>query len=295
VNPASHAVVVSDSGLVADTSGALGGPFPSYSNLRLSAVVGVRALSFMPARGFDALDAVQDLATGLQLGAVVGRGIPRLGARDDDIFVAADLYAGRGSATTFAVLRLEGEARAESSTRRWDSMVGSGRLAWYHKPASDHVLIASGEFGGGRRLRVPYQLRLGDSRGGVRGYAGSRLAGSARAVLRLEERWSIGRATRHAALGLSVFGDAGRVWAGEAPFGVDSGMKVGLGVGLLAAFPPESPRLWRLDVAVPVSADPDAGWEIRLTSSWVRSFWQEPADVARVRAEAAASSIFGWP
>jgi len=295
VNPASRAVIASDSGLVADTTGALGGPFPSYDNLRLSAVVGVRALSFMSVRGFDALTAVQDLATGLQLGAVVGRGIPRLGASDDALFFAADLYAGRGSATAFAALRIEGEARAEPRTDRWDSMVGSGRLAWYYKPASGHVLIASGEFGGGRRLRVPFQLRLGDFRGGVRGYAGSRLAGSARAVLRLEERWSIGRATRHAAFGLSGFADAGRVWAGHAPFGTDSGLKVGLGVGLLAAFPPESPRLWRLDVAVPVSADPNAGWEIRLSSSWARSFWQEPADLASVRAEAAASSIFGWP
>jgi len=295
VDPASRAVVASDSGLVTDTTGALGGPFPPYSNLRVSAVLGVRALSFMPVRGFDALNAVQDLATGLQLGTVVGRGIARLGAQDEDFFVAADLYAGRGSATAFLALRIEGEARTEPRTHRWDSMVGSGRLAWYYKPASGHVLIASGEFGGGRRLRVPFQLRLGDSLGGVRGYAGSRLAGSARTVFRLEERWSIGHATRHAGIGLSGFADAGRVWAGDAPFGVDSAMRVGLGVGLLAAFPPESPRLWRLDVAVPVSPDANAGWEIRLSSTWARSLWQEPADVSRARAEAAASSIFGWP
>ncbi len=295
VDPANRAVVVTDSGLVADTTDALGGPYPSHSDFRLSAVVGVRTLSFMPARGFDALNAVQDLATGVQLGAVVGRGIPRLGARDDGFFVAADLYAGRGSATAFAAVRVEGEARTNPLTGRWESMVGSGRLAWYYKPSPGHVLIASGEFGGGRRLRVPFQLRLGDSRAGVRGYAGSRLAGSARTVFRHEERWSIGSVTRHAAFGLSGFADAGRVWAGDAPFGSDSGFKVGLGVGFLAAFPPESPRLWRLDFAVPVSADPGAGWEIRLSSRWARSFWQEPGDVASVRAEAAASSIFGWP
>jgi hypothetical protein len=295
VTPASRAAIVSDSGLVPDTTAALGGPFPPYRSLRVNAVVGVRALSFTTMRGFDALTAVQDLATGLQLGATVGWGLPQFGNREEDFFVAADLYAGRSSAAGFAALRVEGEARMDPGTNRWDSMVGSGRLAWYYKPAAAHVFVASAEFGGGRRPRVPFQLRLGDSRGGVRGYAGTRLAGAARTVFRLEERWSIGDLTRHAAFGLSGFADAGRVWAGDAPFGTDSRMKVGVGIGLLAAFPPESPRLWRLDVAVPVSADPHAGWEVRLTSTWVRSFWREPDDVARVRADAAASTIFGWP
>jgi hypothetical protein len=51
VTPAARAVVVSDSGLVADTSGALDGPYPAYQNVRLNAVIGVRALSFMPVCG----------------------------------------------------------------------------------------------------------------------------------------------------------------------------------------------------------------------------------------------------
>jgi hemolysin activation/secretion protein len=136
---------------------------------------------------------------------------------------------------------------------------------------------------------------LGDSRGGVRGYASSRVGGAARTVFRLEERWSIGGLTRHAEVGLSGFADAGWVWAGDAPFGTDSRLKVGVGVGLLMAFPPQSPRLWRLDVAVPVSADPYARWEVRLTSAWTRSSWQEPHDVARGRAGATGAGIFRWP
>jgi len=298
VTPASRSVIVSDSGLVADTAGVLGGPFPSFRNLRLNAVVGVRALSFRTVRGFDALAAVQDVATGVQLGAVLGWGVPRFGDPADragDRLVAVDLYAGRGSATQFAGLRVESEARLDPATGRWDSMVGSGRLAWYLKPAAAHVVVGGAEFGGARRQRVPFQLMLGDPQGGVRGYGDSRSSGAVRAVFRLEERWTIGSPTEHAAFGLSTFGDAGRVWAGDAPFGTDTGTKVGLGLGLLATFPPESPRLWRLDVAVPVSSDPHAGWEIRLTSSWTRSFWREPDDVARGRAGTAPSTSFGWP
>jgi hypothetical protein len=295
VAPASQAVVVSDSGLVADTTGLLGGPVPAYRNLRLNAVVGVRALSFTPVRGFDALNAVQDVATGVQLGAVLGWGISRFGALDDDGFVAADLYAGRGSPTSFAGLQIEAEGRMDPRTRRWDSLVGSGRLAWYVKPTAAHLLIGSVEFGGGRRLRAPFQLMLGDRQGGVRGYAASRLAGSTRTVLRLEERWSIGNVTRHVAAGVTGFADAGWVRAGDAPFGTDSRTKTGVGVGLLVAFPPQSQRLWRLDIAAPLNSDPHARWEVRLTSAWTRSFWREPDDVAQGRAGASPSTIFRWP
>jgi hypothetical protein len=70
---------------------------------------------------------------------------------------------------------------------------------------------------------------------------------------------------------------------------------VGVSVGLLAAVPPRSKRLWRLDLAFPVSADPRARFEIRLTKTETRGFWREPSDVARARAGAAPSTIFTWP
>jgi hypothetical protein len=297
VAPAAQAVIVSDSGFVADTSTPLAGPFAPVHNLRLNAVVGVRSVAFRTVRGFDALAGAQDVATGLQFGAVAGRSVSWFGARDKDLFLAGDFYAGLGSATSFAALRVEGEARQDRSTHRWDSMVASGRLAWYVKPSAAYILIGSGEFSGGWRWRerFPFQLRLGDREGGVRGYRDSHVAGGVRTVARLEARRVIGQLNRHVALGLATFADAGRVWAGDAPFGVDSRLKVGVGVGLLAAIPPQSRQLWRLDIAVPVSADANARWEIRLTVVRARAFWREPSDVARARAGAAPSTIFTWP
>jgi hypothetical protein len=287
VSPAAQAVVISDSGLVADTSAPLGGPFPRYQNVRLNAVVGVRNLSFLEVHGFDALRAVQDVARGVQFGVVVGRG--------NDTFLSADLYAGLGSRRLFAALRVEGEARHGPAENRWDSMVASGRFALYVKLSDAHTLIASDEFSGGSRLRIPFQLALGALPGGVRGYHDSRVVGAVRSVARVEERWSLGQLTRHVGLGLATFADAGRVWAGDAPFGVNSGLKAGVGAGLLVAVPPQSKRLWRLDVAVPVSPDAHARWEIRLTTVWVGGFWREPRDVAQARAGAAPSLIFTWP
>lgn len=292
---AAQPVIVSDSGLVADTSAPMAGPFASVHNVRLNAVVGVRSVAFLTVRGFDALTGVQDVARGVQFGAVAGRSVPWFGAGDNDLFFSADLYAGLGSARSFAGLRVAGETRRDRNVDRWDSMIGSGRLAWYFKPSAASVLIGSGEFAGGRHLRFPFQLRLGDRAGGVQGYAASRVAGGVRTVAHLEARQSIGQLSRHVALGLATFAAAGRVWAADAPFGVDSRVKVGVGVGLLAAIPPQSRQLWRLDVAVPVSADAHAGWELRLTVTRARGFWREPGDVARARAGAASSTIFTWP
>jgi len=292
---AAQPVIVSDSGLVADTSAPISGPFASVHNMRLNAVVGVRSVSFLTVRGFDALTGVQDVARGVQFGAVVGRSVPWFGAGDHDLLFSADFYAGLGSAKSFAGLRVEGETRRDQNTDRWDSMIGSGRLAWYFKPSAASVLIGSGEFAGGRHMRFPFQLRLGDRDGGVPGYAASRVAGGVRTVGHLEARQSIGQLNRHVALGLATFAAAGKVWAADAPFGVDSRVNVGVGVGLLAAIPRQSRQLWRLDVAVPVSADAHAGWELRLTVTRARGFWREPGDVARARAGAAPSTIFTWP
>lgn len=294
MTPAPHTVIVSDSGLVADATDALGGPIPSYRNVRLNAVFGARALSFVQARGFDVLLATQDVATGVQLGAVVGRGMPRFGSAADDIFASADLYAGLGSLQSLATLRIAAEARRDQRGGRWDSMVGSGRLAWYVKPARAHVLISSLEVAGGWRSRVPIQLRLGDRWGGVRGYTGSRAGGAVRGVARVENRWLLGVVGDHAGFGLASFVDIGRVWVGDAPIGLDSGVRVGVGLGLLVAFPPESTRMWRLDLAVPLGSDPDARWEVRLTGVRIRPFWREPDDVARVRADASPATIFTW-
>jgi hypothetical protein len=238
-------------------------------------------------RGFDALAAVQDVARGVQFGIVAGRG--------NDTFLSADLYAGAGSPRLFTALRVEAEARHGADADQWDSMVASSRLALYWKPSGAHVVIVSNEISGGWRMRVPFQLALGALPGGVRGYHDSRVVGAVRSVARLEDSWSLGRLNRHVGLGFATFADAGVVWAGDAPFGVHSGVKTGVGAGLLAAIPPRSKRLWRLDVAVPVSADAHARWEIRLTTVWVGGFWSEPRDVAQVRAGAAPSLIFTWP
>ena len=263
---------------------------------RLNALWGVRGVTFLPVRAFDALTAVQDVRVGLQASAQLGRSMSILGSDADDIFVAGDLYAGAGTPNSFFMLEGRGEARQDFDTDRWDGVIGSARLAWYTHFAERHTMLTTAEWSGGWRTRVPFQLLLGQHDGGVRGYARSPVAGNQRAVMRVENRWHLGRYKRTGEYGVAGFVDAGRMWAGDAPFGVSTSPRLGVGVGILAAVPTGSQRLWRLDVAYPVSSDPQAKLELRLSNTDARRFgWREPRDVERSRERSVPQSLFTWP
>jgi hypothetical protein len=107
--PQSDPVVISDRGLIPDTSTALLGRYAEHHTARLNALWGVRNIRFVRVSGFDALTATQDLRRGFQLGVLAGRSLSVLGSTDDDIFVSADLYAGWTHRNTFIGLQFLGE------------------------------------------------------------------------------------------------------------------------------------------------------------------------------------------
>ena len=289
-------VMVTDSGVLTDPAIDFADRFERHRIARVNALWGVRAVRFMRVTGFDALSAPQDVRKGFQLGTLLGRSLSVLGSEDDDIFAAADLYIGAGTPRVFGAMQLQAEGRQDYDENRWDGILGSGRAAGYARLGSRHTLVGSVEWSGGWRQRLPFQLTLADAEGGVRGYRDSRAAGARRVVVRLEERWRFWRPRDLADVGLAVFADGGRLWAGDVPFGVSTPPKIGVGGALLVALPPQSRHVWRLELAMPVSEDPHAGWEVRLFSSdLTRVFWREPRDVARNRERSLPVSVFSWP
>jgi hypothetical protein len=70
-----------------------------------------------------------------------------------------------------------------------------------------------------------------------------------------EDRIVLPWPTDTADLGLTLFGDLGQVWKGEAPYGVDSGWQAALGVGLRVGLPNGTRNVWRIDLAYPVGGD----------------------------------------
>ena len=288
--------VVTDSGLIADSSSDLFDKYPSRRAIRLNALWGVRNVRYLTVRRFDALTGQQDVRRGLQFGTLIGRSVSTFGAADEDFLVGGNLYMGGGTAHSFGGLEVTSEGRQGSVGTRWEGVLTSGRAAWYNTITGHHTLVTSVDYASVWQARYPVQLRLGDPDGGVRGYSGADVSGGSRGVLRVEDRAIVGRIRSFADIGVAGFVDAGRTWAGDAPFGVTTPIRVGVGVGLLAAVPLGSKRLYRVDFALPTSKEVGAKFAVRFTvGDRTRAFLDEPYAISRARDRAAPTSAFNWP
>lgn len=292
--PANEPVLITREGIFPPPQVGSPLPYAAHHATRLNVVTGVRALGFVPAHGFDALTATQDIARGVQVGLIAGHGLPSMG--DDDLFFAANVFAGLGSPRSYFGVQVDGEGRYDNPTRRWDGVLGSGRAAWYLKPASAWTTIASVEAAGGWRVRVPFHLRLDDRQGGIRADVDNSYLGTRRIVGRVEQRWSGMSISRRGDFGLAGFVEVGRLWKGDAPFGDNIPQQTALGISLLGATPAGAQRLMRVDIAFPISGPANRILELRFSmADWTRAFWREPGEVMRARAGAVLADIFSWP
>ena len=292
--PGTEAVVVTDTGLLPDPGLDLLGRYDRYRSARLNLLLGYRLVNFLRVSGFDALTGTQDMRRGVQAAFAIGRGIPLEGANRNEVFLSGSLYGGVGSGVSFAGLEAQAEGRRVAG--EWEAILISGRFGTYFRPHPRHTIAGSLEYSAGRRQWLPFQLALGDLRGGVRGYEDAELGGAARLVARLEERWRVGNIRGTGDLGVAMFGEAGQLWAGDAPYGVSTGYMPSVGVALLAAVPRRSRRIWRLDIAFPLERMAGAQWGMRLTNEdRTRSFWNEPNDVRRNRERSGLVNAFVVP
>jgi hypothetical protein len=295
-SPSSEVVVVTDSGLVPEEGTILSERYTGLRAARLNFLWGVRNIRFKRVEGFDALTGAQDVRTGFQFGTMFGRSLSVLGTHEDDIRLSTDIYLGAGNARSFGGIQVLGEGRQSYDENRWDDILTTGRAAWYFKPHSRHTTIANAEFSGGWRQRAPFQLTLGERRGGMRGYSGTDIPGGQRAIANLEQRVLLGNVRGNADAAMSLLVEAGRTWAGDVPFGITTPVKYTIGTSLLAALPPGSQRLWRLDLMMPLDRSGGAQLELRLrTEDRTRIFWKEPRDVERSRERSLPQRIFQWP
>jgi hypothetical protein len=280
-----------------DTSGeaaTLLGRYERRRNARINALWGFRSLSFDRMERIDALTATQDVGRGVQIGLLFGRSLNILATADDDIFLAADLYMGAGSGRTLVRLDARGEGRQNYDANEWDGILATSRVSVYQLLGARHTLEMDVEWSGGWRQRNPFQLTLGGHQSGVRGYRRARESGAQRMIVRLEDRWLFDTWHEDADVAGAMFVDAGQLWAGDAPYGSDTPLRVGAGVGILAAVPSGSRRTYRLELAFPLHHAAGSRWEVRLrtTSVGLPIGWREPGDVARSRERAVPRSVF---
>lgn len=288
---------ITDSGFQPDTAVEMSGRYFEMRAARVNALVGLRRIRFMRARGFDALRGTQDIPIGVQFGTLIGRGVPALGANSNDLFVASDVYMGFGTPRLTYRLQAQAEGRRMRNSAGWDGLVASGRLSRYSRITDRRTRMLSVEWSGTSRVLIPHALSLGLPEGGLRGFRETSPVGGRRGVARLEEQIYLGAPFSFGDLGMALFSDAGQLWRGDVPYGVRTPVRASAGASLLLAVPMRSTRMWRLEFAAPINRAPGTStWQLRLShSDRTTFFWREPADVDAARARAVPASVYSWP
>jgi hypothetical protein len=294
-SPATTPVLVTDTDILPDTSQALINRYTKHQTARLNALWGLRDVQFVRVSGFDALEGTEDLRTGVQLATLLGKGARFLRGNERDWFGSADLYLGTASPISFAALDLSGEGRRDEDGN-WDGILAHGRGALYLKPINRHTFVTDLQWSAGWKQRIPFQLTFADRDGGLRGFRDSDVGGARRIVTHIEDRYLIGRRKQIATFAVAGFAEAGKIWAGDSPFGVTTPVSATVGLSVLAASPPQSRRTLRADLAFPVRGPRGKGWEARFTVTDVtRAFRIEPRDITNNRERSVPASVFSWP
>ncbi|UCC71782.1 MAG: hypothetical protein JSV86_15605 [Gemmatimonadota bacterium] len=220
--------------------------------VRLNLVMGIRGLDFVRKRGMSTLQATEDIAIGATADLVLGLASRAFGSSDSHVLAALDLYGGsRIRGNWFSLLRANVEARRDYEARDWQDIFGAVQWTNIWQLSPGRTIVLEGRWSAGRETSVPFQLTLGGP-WGLAGFAPHRYPGGARAVVRLEDRFVLGSMGRLADVGVVAFVDGGRMWANQALFGVNSGLRGSAGLGFILATPSGSPVSYRLQAALPI-------------------------------------------
>ncbi|MFT5433238.1 MAG: hypothetical protein ACI9OJ_003943 [Myxococcota bacterium] len=229
---------------------------------RFNALFGWRKLAFARRRSLDSMRGVQDVELGSDVAFTFGLSPGSLGSGgqdvSDDLYTRISLFQGLEWGETLIAGRFLSDGRyvlSDGALREnWQDIQSEADLYFYWLPSgSDHHTVFARVSGTGSwNIRFPYQLTLG-GREAVRGYGSDQFPGGRRVLATLEDRVRISWPRPDLIdVGFSFFVDSGRMWAGDAPFGEDTGWRTSVGAGLRLGFPAESRSVVRLDLALPV-------------------------------------------
>lgn len=232
--------------------------FPSGT--RVSLFAGRRNISFVQRTGLDALRGITDLEVGTDVSLTLSRTVRAAGpsGTPDDLNARLALYAAVAppSLTLTSSFVLEGRRvfrDPEIAREGWRNAIAEADVLAYWQPPrlARHTFLYRLSAAGAWSFDHPYQVTLGGRRG-VRGYRPEDFPGARRVVMNAEDRIFLGSPLEELFdLGLTLFGDLGRTWRGDVPFGLDSGWRGTVGAGLRIGFPSGSRDVARIDLAWP--------------------------------------------
>jgi hypothetical protein len=266
---------------------------------RVHALLGLRSVRWVERQGFDSMRSDEDIRLGFEAGVALGRSITALG--DNDMTLATLLYGAFQARSALVIARARTDAlRALGTTGslpRWQDVNADGELFAYVRGAGwqHHTLLVRMAAAGAWNTVTPFQLTLGGERG-VRGYDLERYPGGRRVVFTLEDRIYTGWPLRDVMdAGFTLFADAGRIWPGDAPFGLDSSWRASAGAGLRIGFPADSRTTFRLDFAWPIERGARLGdFQIRMSAGELIGIGSANGDLQfrRSRQEGVAADLF---
>jgi hypothetical protein len=283
---------------------ALAGPVQAQAealqNVRVFAVLGHRNVWWVRRHGLDSMRGQEDVRLGGEAVLALGRSLPAI-EPDDDVYGTLALYAGFELGDALVIARARSDARRDLAARagvpEWEDVYVEGELLSYVRTAAlpRHTLFLGVRTAGAWHTRTPFQLTLGGENG-LRGYDREDMPGGRRVVLTAEDRIFLGGPLPAVLdLGATVFADAGRVWAGDVPFGVDSGWRGSAGLGLRGSFPAGSRTSYRIDLAWPLErATQWRDFRVRIGVGGWRSITprQEDHQLVRSRTQNVGGELF---
>lgn len=222
------------------------------------AMLSHRRIRFVPRSGLELIRGIQDVALGAEgsffLAVGVG-GMDSPASAVGDFLVGGRFFSGMAGDRGVLNFRASIEGRrarfSAKDTGRWrDLRVEVESLGyWTPSPLRGH-LFGRLFFQGARRIDQPYQSTLGGV-GRLRGYFEEELPVGMGMVGSLEARVDL-PGPDILDVGLTAFFDGGQGWAGDVPFGQDTGWLSSFGGGVRFAFPSGSRAMLRLEGAWPM-------------------------------------------
>jgi hypothetical protein len=252
-----------------------------FAATRASVHIGTRRIRYREYVGLDALRETYLAGLGMYAGVTVGRTLGILG--DDDAPDISDWYTrGHVSLTEplgSSLVHVGGTIEARHVDSGWRDVLAEGEVVGYGRASwlPWQTLFFRVSTAASWDTTLPYQLSLG-GREGVRSLKEDRMPGGRLLRFVAEDRIVFPWPTDTADLGLTLFGDLGQVWAGEAPYGVDSGWQAALGFGLRVGLPNGTRNVWRIDVAFPVHGETSGKpvFRVNLEMNRLRSGFSTP-------------------
>ncbi len=236
---------------------------------RVSVHLGLRHYRNREYVGLDAVRDRQTIGLGYWTGVSLGRAVPLAADGSDDVY--ARMHSSMGVPFGSSLLHGGTTVEARHAGTGWHDVLAEADLVAYlrNDALRGHTLLLRASAAGGWRTTLPYQLTLG-GRDGVRSLLEDAYPGGRQLRFVVEDRivlpWPHWDAVD---LGLTLFGDAGRVWAGDVPWGADSPWLGAAGFGLRVGFPSGTRTVLRPEIVFPVGPIPRS-WVFRITYEFNR-------------------------